>query len=385
MIKMYLPTQQTNRTSINSKSNNVIDVDTERNEKLSEHSKYNNFEDKQDYVYIAVPFPPLSTNPADHIPENPVDKVLEAIDPKIGKPEAYLDKSSSSLTSIKLNVVSYLKKESTREKLNGNVASLKKNIGPLMEKISQNSTMKSFMDKLMATINSKEDFILNMNSFFLKATDENSIENITKDIEDFRKENFNDIKKTTKIHLQSFPTIEIYYPDETESSKSSERNSDHLSRFHLQNIIDLSKGRMKHHANWKIRNLVAIPFTSLLAVLPGPNIFVYWNMYRFYCHYRCQQGSEEIANRLQKELVRIENSERQKQLSDPFNPESFVVKFMPCKDLNAILQYDGKKGKDFIAKEANGRDNSHQGEKILRSYGMEKRIENLLKIYHRWR
>ena len=351
------------------KDTNILKKNTYKNDKI--YNKDIDVQYKNEYIYIAIPFPPLSKNPADHIPENPVEKLLEAIDPKTTTNTTV---TTNTNTPIKEKIVTYLKKESTKEKINGNVSSLKKNIGPLMEKISQNATMKNIVEKLMSTINSKEDFTLNMNAFFLAANEKNK-RNI-KEISG-KETTFNHLNNNINIDFEFIPTIEIFYPDASEIEHNivaldSNSNSDSLPKIHLQNIIDFSKGRVNHHSTWKMRNLLAIPFTSLLAVLPGPNVFVYWNMYRFYCHYRCQQGSEEIVNQLETELMKIDKREGGE------TSNAFVVKYKACKDLNSILLHidDKLEGKEDYGKE----------EKALSSYGTEKLgIENLLQLYHRWK
>ena len=200
-IQRYLPTQQTNDTDKKSmdhyraskamKDTNIPKKNIYKKDKI--YNKDIDVQYKNEYIYIAIPFPPLSKNPADHIPENPVEKLLEAIDPKTTTNTTV---TTNIYTPIKEKIVTYLKKESTKEKINGNVSSLKKNIGPLMEKISQNATMKNIVEKLMSTINSKEDFTLNMNAFFLAANEKN-------------KRNIKEIsgKETTFNHLNNNNTI----------------------------------------------------------------------------------------------------------------------------------------------------------------------------------
>jgi hypothetical protein len=49
-----------------------------------------------------------------------------------------------------------------------------------------------------------------------------------------------------------------------------------------------------HHGKWQTRNLAIMPVTFIMGALPGPNVFLYWNMYRFYCHMKSSKGTRAL-------------------------------------------------------------------------------------------
>lgn len=88
---------------------------------------------------------------------------------------------------------------------------------------------------------------------------------------------FGNVSSLAKDHKM----FEYYFP--------CNRNQDSVS--HLLNI---SRIRKKYHRNWFILSICAIPFTSLMGILPGPNVFLYWNCFRCYSHYKAMKGAEFV-------------------------------------------------------------------------------------------
>jgi len=48
--------------------------------------------------------------------------------------------------------------------------------------------------------------------------------------------------------------------------------------------------RMAYHRQWMIANSLLIPITFAATILPGPNIFLAYNLYRLYGHYQAYRG-----------------------------------------------------------------------------------------------
>eukprot|EP01083_Nonionella_stella_P076618 208873_1 len=63
---------------------------------------------------------------------------------------------------------------------------------------------------------------------------------------------------------------------------------------HLQNLC---KERVKYHRQWFYLNVSLLPFTALLGLLPGPNVFIMYNGYRCYAHYKAFHGALAIQNK----------------------------------------------------------------------------------------
>eukprot|EP00455_Lapot_gusevi_P045734 TRINITY_DN5896_c0_g2_i10.p1 TRINITY_DN5896_c0_g2~~TRINITY_DN5896_c0_g2_i10.p1 ORF type:complete len:258 (-),score=43.92 TRINITY_DN5896_c0_g2_i10:276-1049(-) len=53
--------------------------------------------------------------------------------------------------------------------------------------------------------------------------------------------------------------------------------------------------RQQYHLKYMIASTVLLPFTLLMGILPGPNVFFAWNAYRWWCHYGCWQGTRQYA------------------------------------------------------------------------------------------
>jgi hypothetical protein len=50
-------------------------------------------------------------------------------------------------------------------------------------------------------------------------------------------------------------------------------------------------------------NIMLMPFTACLTVLPGPNVFFAWNFYRCLCHYQAVQGAKFLEKQLKNNKV----------------------------------------------------------------------------------
>jgi len=65
----------------------------------------------------------------------------------------------------------------------------------------------------------------------------------------------------------------------------------------LTHLRQLTATRIAHHQKWLYVNICALPFTLLLGLAPGPNIFFLYNAFRTYCHYKAMHGAKAIQHR----------------------------------------------------------------------------------------
>lgn len=85
---------------------------------------------------------------------------------------------------------------------------------------------------------------------------------------------FTNITISTTFNEESHQPIQFIYP-------ASLSQTDYQDRL-LQYIDEADK----YHAEWKQKNLYALPFSALLFVIPGAvNVPLYWNAYRWYTHW----------------------------------------------------------------------------------------------------
>eukprot|EP01084_Bolivina_argentea_P061421 112244_1 len=62
----------------------------------------------------------------------------------------------------------------------------------------------------------------------------------------------------------------------------------------INHLKAISKRRKKYHQKWLYLNVCLLPFTALLGLLPGPNIFILYNGFRCFGHYRAYHGAIAI-------------------------------------------------------------------------------------------
>jgi hypothetical protein len=83
----------------------------------------------------------------------------------------------------------------------------------------------------------------------------------------------------------------------THSSSSSDHRRITKSRRLMKVLM---KQRINYHFRWSIANAVLLPFSALATILPGPNIFLAWNLYRLYCHIQAYRGASLFLLKHQK-------------------------------------------------------------------------------------
>mmetsp|Transcript_35386 Transcript_35386/g.56743 ORF Transcript_35386/g.56743 Transcript_35386/m.56743 type:complete len:289 (-) Transcript_35386:16-882(-) len=65
----------------------------------------------------------------------------------------------------------------------------------------------------------------------------------------------------------------------------------------LNHLDIISRERIKYHRKWMWLNTSILPLTALLGLLPGPNVFVLYNGYRLWSHYKAYYGAIAVQHR----------------------------------------------------------------------------------------
>lgn len=67
------------------------------------------------------------------------------------------------------------------------------------------------------------------------------------------------------------------------------------NRVEARRELNAAAASESHHKRWFAINLVLLPVTSLAGILPGPNVFFYWNAFRTLAHYQSWRGAEHLG------------------------------------------------------------------------------------------
>ena len=65
----------------------------------------------------------------------------------------------------------------------------------------------------------------------------------------------------------------------------------------INHLNSIPVERRKYHQKWLYLNLLLLPFTAILGIVPGPNVFVMYNGFRCYAHYRAYHGALAVDER----------------------------------------------------------------------------------------
>jgi hypothetical protein len=57
-------------------------------------------------------------------------------------------------------------------------------------------------------------------------------------------------------------------------------------------LLDLGTREEAHHKRLLVLWGLAVPLTASMTILPGPNIFLFWNVFRVYSHYKALKGAQ---------------------------------------------------------------------------------------------
>jgi hypothetical protein len=77
----------------------------------------------------------------------------------------------------------------------------------------------------------------------------------------------------------------------------------------LNKLETLLKVNLVYHQKWFYLNIIAAPFTAAAGVLPGPNVFFFWNMMRLYSHYQALESSKFLSEKLVSNSIQVVRAE----------------------------------------------------------------------------
>ncbi|KAJ3179063.1 hypothetical protein HDU85_005018 [Gaertneriomyces sp. JEL0708] len=76
--------------------------------------------------------------------------------------------------------------------------------------------------------------------------------------------------------------FEVYYPA-------------NIPQSHIENELSaIVANRAPHHQQRLMLCMIALPFSALFGVVPGPNVPLIWNLYRLYSNWRALQGGKTL-------------------------------------------------------------------------------------------
>lgn len=61
-------------------------------------------------------------------------------------------------------------------------------------------------------------------------------------------------------------------------------------------LVHMLNTNAAYHKRWLILNVMCLPLSSAMAVLPGPNVFVVWNGFRVYSHMQARKGALYLSD-----------------------------------------------------------------------------------------
>jgi hypothetical protein len=74
----------------------------------------------------------------------------------------------------------------------------------------------------------------------------------------------------------------------------------HPARFreHLvkRRFFRFLRRRTMYHTRWLLINLMLLPVSSLMMILPGPNVFFGWNAFRLISHHLAREGGKRVLS-----------------------------------------------------------------------------------------
>lgn len=74
----------------------------------------------------------------------------------------------------------------------------------------------------------------------------------------------------------------------------------HPARFREQLVkrrfFRFLRRRTMYHTRWLLINLLLLPVSSLMMILPGPNVFFGWNAFRLISHHLAREGGKRVLS-----------------------------------------------------------------------------------------
>jgi len=99
--------------------------------------------------------------------------------------------------------------------------------------------------------------------------------------------------EATLMQMQKASVLEVI----TISDNHNDLHVEALKRRSHRIMRVLLKRHEAYHLKWTIGNVMVLPFTLLASFLPGPNIFLAWNIYRLYCNVQAFRAANIFLNK----------------------------------------------------------------------------------------
>lgn len=80
-------------------------------------------------------------------------------------------------------------------------------------------------------------------------------------------------------------SVEVLFPDST------------MEEIVEQDFKHLVDSKLDYHRRWMGMNALILPITLAAGVLPGPNIFFFWNVFRLYSHYQAFNSAKILTTK----------------------------------------------------------------------------------------
>ncbi|KAJ3280743.1 hypothetical protein HK104_000432 [Borealophlyctis nickersoniae] len=89
-------------------------------------------------------------------------------------------------------------------------------------------------------------------------------------------------------------------------------------RTHLSHLTET---RIPYHSRYLRISILFIPLTSLFMVVPGPNVPLFWNLFRVYSHWKAREGLKTLQAMQEHGLLKLEQDERLERCLEGWNPD----------------------------------------------------------------
>lgn len=107
-----------------------------------------------------------------------------------------------------------------------------------------------------------------------------------------------------------------------------------------------------YHRRYMYGSIALLPFTALFAVVPLPNVPLFWNLFRAHAHWRALQGSERLlllVSDCSNSWIRIGGPDDEKETEIASQGGSNMVGtcpwvLLPCRELENIVASEAKTG-----------------------------------------
>ncbi|KAI8999363.1 mitochondrial K+-H+ exchange-related-domain-containing protein [Gaertneriomyces semiglobifer] len=99
---------------------------------------------------------------------------------------------------------------------------------------------------------------------------------------DWRESLLMKVPGVNEVAWEHASNLKVYYPA-------------NIPQSHIENQLSaIVAKRAPHHQRRLMLCIIALPFSALFGVVPGPNVPLIWNLYRLYSNWRALQGGKTL-------------------------------------------------------------------------------------------